>query len=255
MAFKNIGSFTPMTDTQAEQYFATHLPKGRLTARRYDNTSNLYKLIYVLADFAKQVSMQIYQFIYNLNILMSDVLLPNWEAAVGIPNVIPRLNNNPGSPLSASTNAQIITARQQAVLQLISKIPVIDIQNANWKGNLKTTVEQYVLNLTGISVTIIAGVISGQTNMFTSAGGILFVSPSGILFQPSFNVQNMNWIINVHVGAGAVPNNTFTGTPLALTFPVLFFSASVPLWEQQLLTLVLQNVIPSFCSFSFNSIP
>ena len=253
MAFKNIGTFTPLTDTQAGQYLATALPKGRLTARRYDSTSNLYKLLYVLADFVKQITMQIYQFIYNLNILMSDALLPNWESAVGIPNIIPRLNNNFGSPLQSYTNAQIISARQQAVLTLISKIPVINMQSTGFTGKLNTTIEQYVYNLTGISINITAGVLSGQTNLFTSPNGILFISPSGFLFQPSFNVQNFNWVINVHVG-GTSPNNTFTGSPLALTFPVQFLVSAIQLWEQQLLQLVLQNVVPSFCTFTFNAI-
>lgn len=236
---KNITTFNPLTDEQATQFLAVHLPPGKLTARRYDNTSYIYKLIYILADFVKQITNQFYTIVKNLDINQTDELLPEQEAAVDIPNIVPRL----------TTLAQ----RRAAVIQLRSKIPVYNIGSVynipdgkgyslcpqGWIGDIRTTFENFVYNLTGIKISITL-----QQNTSSQ-----FPASFPYTFSLPYNLLSSIWIINVH-GYSNLGNNSFP-TP----FPIVFgTSITVPQEIQNILTPVLELVIPSYICYSFNGV-
>lgn len=244
MAYKSPVSFLPFTDAQAENYLSTCMPPGKLTAKRYDSTSNLYNLLYCLADFIKQISIQFYTFVKNLNINTAVELLPELEASVGIPTLIPRI------PQGSMTLSQWYTARQNAVAQLKSKIPVYNIASVynigpngtytlvpnGWKGDIRTTFENYVYVLTGITISISIG--NNTSSSFPLSFPFSFATPYWQL--------PLIWTINVH-GITIAGNNSFP-----FTFPGVFgTSTTIPAATQALLTTVLERVIPSYIAYSF----
>src|SRR5208337_2643272 len=89
---KGINSFIGLNDNQAQWYLAACWPPGKLTAQINDSTSTIYKYVWAISDFIKQITAQMYQLAYNLNIMLCDVLLPDWETSAGIPANVPRLS-------------------------------------------------------------------------------------------------------------------------------------------------------------------
>ena len=147
--FKSIASYTPLSDTQSQNFLAQFMPKGKLFARVFDPASNLYKLIFCLADVFKQLTAQLYILFYSRNFSQINELLPEWENSVGIPSIFPRLSTT--------------TQRQTAIQTLVSKIPVINTQ----PYALGTMA---VNNVTGIvTVTLTTAVaLTGQTSVIVT---------------------------------------------------------------------------------------
>lgn len=274
---KHISNFIGFTDIQAQNYLASHLPKGRLTARRFDSTSVLYKLIYCIADWIKQVTSQIYTLAYNRDITQAYELLTEWETSVSIPLIIQR---------QAS-----VAARRLAVKQLISKIPIVNYQPVGFSGDVKTTVENYVYNLTGLTIHIVftpSWVAGTMTTSYNNATGLVTcttTTTNGIgtnaqatisgCSQPVLNGQKIVTVISatqftysVASGLGLAPDSgtfiVFFGFPLP--FPILFavpYQQSLFLWHIHvvgvtlpqstidLLNIILSRVIPSHSSWDY----
>ena len=217
----------PFNDLQSQNYLATCLPKGRLTAQRFDNESNLFWLLYCIADFINQVTAQLFQLVYNIDINQIDVLLAEWETAVGIPSEIPRLTTTP--------------QRIGAIMQLITKIPVYNIRNAQLTAPDATTIESYIFNLTGMNVVIS---VLNFSLLWTNKFPLLFP----IVFGVPYNLLGFNLVVNIHIGYNA-KNNYFP-----LPFPTIFFNSKVPQATQDLLDNILNKVIPSFMTWTYNAI-
>lgn len=226
MSYKFISSFNPFTDNQSQDYLAIHFPKGRLTAKRFDPLSIIWKLIYCLADFIKQITTQLFQLVYNLDIFQTDVLLPDWEKSMGVPGVISRITDVNGNPAT-------VIQRQIAVNQLKSKIPVYNIQNNSYEnntklspfaGNIKTTIENYVFNLTAYNIAI----------TLTQYGGYYY------------------WAINV-IGYNNIlfpilqNDNTFP-----MNFPFEFDTPELTPQARYAIVTALERCIPSFISYDLN---
>lgn len=278
---KRISDFTGFDDTQSAKYLAYHLPKGKLTARRLDTTSVLYKLIYSIADFIKQVTGQIYQLAYNRDISQANDLITEWETSVGIPLVIPRQVS--------------LAQRKLAVLQLIRKIPVINYQPVGFAGDLKTTVENYVLNLTGIIIHIVfspSAATGTMTTSYNNATGLVTcttTSTTGIgtnaqsfiqgCAQSALNGAQIVTVISatqftysIAPGLGLIADTgtffVYFGFPLP--FPIVFavpYQQSLFLWTIEvvgltlpqstidLLNIVLSRVIPSYATWNYVLVP
>ena len=217
---KNIKAFYAFDDIQSQNYYAESMPKGRLTGKRFDNNSNFYKMIFCIADFIKQITAQLFSFAKNLDINQTDELLTEWETSVNIPKNIPQLST--------------VANRQVAVQQLISKIPVYNYQGLSY-SEIKTTIENYVLVITGIVITI--------TFLPTGVPTFPLVFPYTFLIPP--NAQFLVFVINVQ---GQITQNY----SFPLIFPVNYYSNVFPPEKKQILDLILPNIIPSFCTWQYN---
>lgn len=134
---KSINSFKPFNDEKSQEYLANHYPKGKLTQKRFDSDSIIYKFILCISTFIKIFTGEIYIIAKNTNIDLADELLPEWEEAFGIPErygILPT-----------------IAERREAVKRKKSKIPVTNI-NLPSITNEYTTYEHYVKVMTGYNI-------------------------------------------------------------------------------------------------------
>lgn len=223
MIKKGIESYSAFNDKESQKYLAANWPKGKLTAKRYDSDSIIYKFILCLSTVVKVFVGQMYNYVKNKDIDKADELLTEWETSIKIPDEIPRQDT--------------LAARRRAVKQLISKLPVYNFNNG---PDIDTTYEQYIYNLTGINVEI--------TTAKTEGIGSEFELEFEVVFGISGGEGNFLWIVKVPV-EGTPPNNTFP-----LKFPVSFFQPKIPDATVELLDLVLERVVPSFCDWQYEAV-
>jgi hypothetical protein len=227
---KNVSSFNPMNDDQSTKYLATTLPKGRFTANRFNVKSIFYKLLYCLADFVKLFTTQLFSFVQNVNINQADVLLPEWETSVGIPNNTPSVLNSVINLTGVTPDTDTSNAlRRTAVKQLISKTPVY---NTTHDPTDDITLEKYVKNLTNIDITM------------------------------SFDVNTNHFIVNALIPSaiGDPGTSTFSGNPFAITFTNWspgpgYISFYLPISESiavQYLSKVLDKIVPSYMTYTIS---
>lgn len=221
---KSLLSFQSFSDDESAHYLADHWPKGKLTGRRHEHSSVMYKFIKSIASWIRIFSGDLFNFLKNMDIRQTEELLPEWETSVKIPEEIPRRDT--------------IEGRRDAVECLIRKIPVYNIDDG--VVDEKTTFENYICCLTGLEVSIRTARVEGDGSQFPLAFPFKFGIGSAI--------GNFLFIIEVPV-AGAPANNTFP-----LPFPVQFFTPTIPQATMELLDTILERVIPSFCRWEYEAI-
>jgi hypothetical protein len=221
---KTITDFQTFTDTQSEHYLADHWPTGKLTGKRHFSNSVIYKFILSLSTFVKITIGDIFILAKNRDISQADELLIEWEKSVKIPEVIPRRST--------------LAGRREAVECLVRKIPVYNIDDGI--VNIKTTFSEYVRCLTGIDVEVRTAQVEGSGASFSLEFPVFFGLGGG--------VGSFLFIVGVPV-VGAPANNVFP-----LEFAVSFFNPTIPDATIELLDLVLDRVIPSFCRWEYEVI-
>lgn len=221
---KSILSFQNFTDKQSQNYLADHYPKGKLTAKRFTEGTVIYRFILSISLFIRIFVGDLFRLAVNRDISQADELLPEWEASVSIPLRTPRRNT--------------VEERRCAIECLISKIPVYNIDNGIVEE--KRTYEYHIKCLTGLDVDIRTAQVDGNGSQFP------------LVFPFNFGIGsakgNFVFIIGVPV-EGDFANNQFP-----LPFAVNFFDPSIPQATTELLNLILDRVIPSFCRWEFESI-
>lgn len=225
MPNKSIESFKPFNEKDSTYYLSDHWPNGNLTGKRNDSSSVMYKFIKCLAYIIKLFTGDLYVLVKNRDIDQTEELLENWETSVKIPEEIPRRDT--------------LTGRREAVKCLISKIPVYNIDNGI--VDIRTTYAHYIKCLSGIDVTVRTGRIApGMGSTFPLTFAVPFGDPTP--------TGNFHFIISVPV-EGIPANNIFP-----LLFPVSFFNPVVPDNIQNLLDIILERIIPSFCRWTYEAI-
>lgn len=134
---KGITSYQTFNDQESTYYMANHYPKGKLTGKRFQSESEIYKFILSLSAFVKSFVGDLYSLVVNRDIQKTDILLEDWETSVKIPLEIPRLDT--------------VEKRRDAVECLISKIPVYNLVGVS---EYKTTFEHHIRCLSGIDVEV-----------------------------------------------------------------------------------------------------
>jgi len=278
MAYKQIASYNPLTDLQSQQFLSQFLPKGKLFAQKNTSTSILYKLLYCIADWIKQITSQIYVLIYNRSPYLAVELLPECEASVGIGTVIPRL----------STIAQ----RQTAVVTLLSKIPIINIvpyaagpidynsisgQVLCWPGTAGIPTDTTTITISGATQSAFNGTFTitawGNSPLrftLTFATGLSLVSDNvvyNIPFTGNINTTIEQYVYNltgltIHISTLPQNGNNSFKCPFPITFgltrlqsllafQIYVVGSSLPTSTINLLNTVLSRVMPSFCTLSY----
>jgi len=222
---KKINDYKSLNDEQSQNYYADHTPKGKLLANRFDLDSPMYKLILCLATFIKIVTSQIEVLIKNWNINKTEELLSEWEADAKIPERFPR--------------RETLADRREAVKRLISRVPVYNIRDSEQTVNDYTTFERYIEIMTGITVEITNGDTVGAS----------FPLQFPVVFGAEFYGSLSHFTIKVP-GEGQPPNNFFP-----LPFPVIFFNPGLAQAQIDLLTRVVEEIIPAYCSYEFELLP
>jgi hypothetical protein len=217
---KNLNSFKILSDNDSTVYIANCLPKGKLFINRFDSNYIIYKFLSCISGFINIIISQIYTIVKNFDINYTDELLTEYEASVKIPESTPRLSN--------------IVDRRNAVNQLISKIPVVNINNGIVDYN--TTFENYVKLLTGIDISIV-------TDPFSTSG---FPIPFPIVFDYSVNFRQFIFKVTV-LGVSGQATNKFP-----LPFPVKFFDAKIDDSTKLKLDNVLKKIIPVYCDWYYS---
>jgi len=221
---KSILSFQPLNEDETTHYIADHYPKGRLWAKRHVKSSVFYNLILVISTVFKIFFGDLFDLVKNRDINQANGLLEEWEESVGIPEHIPRRDT--------------IEGRREAVFCKKSKIPVYNINNGSVE--VETTFENYVRCLTGIDITVRTSQVEGAGSVFPLKFPVQFGTGSAI--------GSLSFIIGVPV-VGTAANNFFP-----LKFPVEFFDPAIPDATKELLDLILDDVIPSFCIWGYEVI-
>ena len=222
---KSILSFQPLNEEQSTHYLADHYPKGRLWAKRHVKDTVFYNFILTLSTVFKIFFGDLFNLVKNRDIDQADELLLEWEESVGIPEHISRRDT--------------IEGRREAVKCKKSKIPVYNIDNGIVP--VETTFENYVKCLTGIEIEIRTAQVEGNGSEFPMEFPVTFGIGSAI--------GNLYFIVGVPV-VGDFANNFFP-----MPFPINFFDPSVPDATVELLDLILDDVIPSFCYWVYEAIP
>ena len=161
----------------------------------------------------------------NWNINKTEELLPEWEESAKLPERYPL--------------RETLADRREAVKRLISKVPVYNVRDGSQTVDDYTTFERYVEIMTGITVTI----ENGRT------AGAEFPLDFPFFFGTDFFDALFHFFIKVPV-PGEPTNNDFP-----LDFPIVFFNPIIPDATIELLTKVLEDVIPAYCSFEFEADP
>jgi len=221
---KSIIDFQTFTNDQSAHYLADHYPKGKLTGKRHDSNSVIYKFILSISTFIKIIIGYIYILAKNRDINQSEELLTEWETSVKIPDVIPR--------------RETLAGRRCAVECLVRKIPVYNIDDGI--VNIKTTFSEYINCLTGLEVEIRTAQVDGTGSIFPMEFPVIFGFGGG--------VGGFVFIIGVPV-SGQAANNVFP-----LEFAVSFFNPKIPDATMKYLDLILDRVIPSFCRWEYEAI-
>lgn len=218
---KSIRDYQYFREDEAQNYLAEHWPKGKLTAKRFNGGSKIYDYIKALARFISYISSQIFIFAQERDIQKADVYLEDWEKSVKIPEEIPRRST--------------IEGQRNAVQCLVSKIPVYNIDDGI--VDECTTFEYYVECLTGIQVSMRTARVDGTGSIF----------PMEFPFRFGTGGPKGNFIFIVTVPVVGAPANNFFPLP----FPVQFFTPVIPQATMELLDLVLDRVVPSFCRWQY----
>jgi hypothetical protein len=219
---KSLFSFNSFNDSQAENYIASNLPKGKFWANRFDSDSNLYKLLNCLATFISMVTSQIYTFIKNMTIGNIQELMPEWQASVKLNDNFPQMMSN--------------TGQNNQIKRLISKIPVYNIRGYR-SVNDYTTMESYIKIMTGYDVVILPGSLAPLLSAFP----ILFP----IIFTSSAVKRTLSLIIEPLISGGVV-NNHFP-----IPFPVTFFNSGLTPELERAINNALFKIVPSFMGWYF----
>lgn len=221
---KSILSFQPLNESQSEHYVADHYPKGRLWSKRHVKDAIIYNYILTLSTVFKLFFGDLFNLVKNRDISQASDLLEEWETSVRIPEHIPRLDT--------------IECRRAAVKCKKSKIPVYNIDNG--VVPIESTFENYVKCLTGIEIEIRTAQVDGT--------GSVFPMEFPVEFGVGAAVGSFTFIVGVPVG-GDFANNFFP-----MPFPINFFDPKVPDATIELLDLILDDVIPSFCYWVYEAI-
>lgn len=224
MPKKSILSFQTFDDKQSAHYLADHWPNGRLVAKKHQSNSTIFKFIKSLAVWIQDFTGNLFTLVKNRDIDQADEYLLEWEESVKIPKEIPRRD--------------ALEGRREAVKCLTRKIPVYNIDDGT--VDIRTTFEEYIRCLTGISVTIRTAQVSGVGSNFP----LIFAVPFG---NPTAS-GNFHFIISVLVD-GEQANNFFP-----LPFAVNFFNPTIPVATQELLDKILNRIIPSFCRWTYEAV-
>ena len=163
---KNLKSFKRFNDVQSQNYLAQAMPKGKLTANRFDSTSWMYKLLLCLAMPIKIITGLVEDLAKNVNIDKADELLEDWEASVKIPTETFRLD--------------IIEDRREAIKRKISKYPISHLKNYTTFDDY-ATYEEYIKLLTGIDIEIVRGSEGATSYAFPLKFPIKFGAQTGRL--------------------------------------------------------------------------
>jgi hypothetical protein len=221
---KSILSFQPLNESQSEHYVADHYPKGRLWSNRHVKDTIIYNYILVLSSVFKLFFGDLFNLVKNRDINQADDLLKEWETSVRIPENIPRRDT--------------IEGRREAVKCKKSKIPVCNIDNGI--VSIESTFEEYVRCLTGIEIEIRTAQVEGT--------GSVFPMEFPIEFGIGAATGSFVFIIGVPL-IGEYTNNFFP-----MSFAINFFDPEVPDATIELLDLILDDVIPSFCYWVYEVI-
>jgi hypothetical protein len=222
---KSFNSFKKFNDEKAQNYLAQSMPKGKLTANRFDSNSWIYKLLLCLALPIKILTGLVEDLAKNVNIDTVDQLLEEWETSVKIPEIIPRLTT--------------IAERRNAVKRKISKYPVTQLKEYT-SFDEYSTVENYVYLMTGIEIEIERAI----DRLF----GEGFPYPFPIEFQLSTGRRNFLYYIKIELDA-APANNQFP-----ISFPISFFEPIIPEATQELLNKILRESLPGNCAWVYEAI-
>ncbi len=125
---------TPDLDGTARE-FARNLPSGRAWNNKTSIDSNLYKLIKSCAAAFNTIQTSINELATEMDINLTDDLLPDWEESVGIPDDCVFLLTT-------------LADRRTAVIRRLRKAPVVTKAEFETLGN----------ELTGSTVTVTAGI-------------------------------------------------------------------------------------------------
>jgi uncharacterized protein YmfQ (DUF2313 family) len=219
---KSFNSFKKFNDSQSQKYLAQSMPKGKLTANRFDSTSWIYKLLLCLSMPIKIVSGLIEDLVRNVNIDTANELLENWETSVKIPELIPRLTD--------------VEGRRNAVKRKVSKYPVFQLANYT-SFNEYSTFENYIYIMTGLQIEIERATDRPSPSAFPFTFPMVFVISEG----------RRNFLFYIKVGVeGSAANNQFP-----LPFPVSFFDPAIPTATEELLDKVLGDIFPTYCGWVY----
>lgn len=200
------------------------MPKGKLTANRFDSDSWIYKLLLCLSMPIKIVSGLIEDLARNVNIDTANELLENWETSVKIPELIPRLTD--------------IEDRRNAVKRKVSKYPVFQLADYT-SFDEYSTFENYIFLMTGLIIEI------ERATDRPSRSGFPLIFP--VVFE--FASGRRNFLFYIKVGVeGSTANNQFP-----LPFPVSFFDPAIPDATKELLDKVLGDIFPTFCGWIYET--
>jgi len=222
---KSFNSFKKFNDTQSQNYLAQSMPKGKLTANRFDSDSWLYKLLLCLSLPIKVNSGLVEDLAKNINIDTANELLEEWETSVKIPEKIPRLTN--------------IDDRRNAVKRKISKYPVFQLADYT-TFDVYSTFENYIYLMTGLTIEIERASDRPSPSAFPFTFPLVFVVSEG----------RRNFLFYIKVGVeGSAANNQFP-----LPFPVSFFDPAIPDATKELLDKVLGDIFPTFCGWVYETL-
>ena len=222
---KSFNSFKKFNDTQSQNYLAQSMPKGKLTANRFDSDSWLYKLLLCLSLPIKVNSGLVEDLAKNINIDTANELLEEWETSVKIPEKIPTLTN--------------IDDRRNAVKRKISKYPVFQLADYT-TFDVYSTFENYIYLMTGLTIEIERASDRPSPSAFPFTFPLVFVVSEG----------RRNFLFYIKVGVeGSAANNQFP-----LPFPVSFFDPAIPDATKELLDKVLGDIFPTFCGWVYETL-
>ncbi len=158
---KNASSYKILNDSEIQNYTTLHFPEGKAWAKKFHESSWIYKFILCLAQPFKYILNLIYILVKNVDIRTATELLENWERESNIPEKFARLTS--------------IEKRRGAVERIQSKIPVINIKAVGINEN--TTYENYVKKVCDIDIEILVGWDARQTASFPLKFPIKFGIP------------------------------------------------------------------------------
>lgn len=221
---KTFNSFKKFNDTQSQNYLAQSMPKGKLTANRFDSDSWIYKLLLCLSLPIRVVSGLIEDLAKNVNIDTVNELLEVWETSVKIPELTPRLTD--------------INDRRNAIKRKISKYPVFQLADYTTFDEY-STFENYIYIMTGLTIEIERATDRPSPSAFPFTFPMVFVISEG----------RRNFLFFIKVGVeGSAANNQFP-----LPFPISFFDPAIPDATIELLDKVLGDIFPTFCGWVYET--
>lgn len=98
--------------SESARQLAEHLPQGRAWGNKHNPDANLHKLIRSMAASFNRVQQQIEKLSRELNLELTDDLLPEWETSVGLPDDCQGLG-------------QTLQERRDAVISRLRRLPIV----------------------------------------------------------------------------------------------------------------------------------